>query len=376
MPINFNFALLSGFISFVFVVLMVPFIIRVCLRYNWVDQPGDRKVHKYPIPRLGGVSIFIATWLGYLFYLWVAHGFEEKAVLGSLKVFFGPSLLIFLLGIYDDIHGANAIKKISVQLVAGLWAIYAGANSPFAFNPFMGQIVALNGVGIWILALIWIVFVSNAINLIDGLDGLASGVSMIICLSIFFIAKALGLNNVAYLCLSMAGACMGFLLFNSSPAKIFLGDSGSLFLGFMLACISLAANVKRSAAIVLLGPPLVLALPIIDALMAVSRRFFAPRDVINKKYSPNKPLKRRERVKYRFLEIFKADQHHLHHTLLKIGLSPRRAVWIIYVITMLLGITAYRSTLYDAIASTIAVFLSISLGLNWLRRRLKRVKAL
>jgi UDP-GlcNAc:undecaprenyl-phosphate GlcNAc-1-phosphate transferase len=374
MPINFNFALLSGFISFIVVVLSVPFLIRYCKKMGWVDQPGERKVHRYPIPRLGGVAVFFATWIGYLSYLWWVHGFEENAVMGSLKAFFGPSLLIFLLGVYDDIRGANAVKKIGVQLIAALWAIYAGANSPYAFNPFMGQIVELNGVWIWSLALIWIVFVTNAVNLIDGLDGLAAGVCLITAMSIFFISKALGLNNVAFLCLAMSGACLGFLVYNSAPARIFLGDSGSLFLGFMLACISLAANVKRSAAIVLLGPPLVLALPILDALMAVVRRFFVSRETIHRKYSPDKPLKKWQRMKYRFSEIFKADQEHIHHILIKIGLSPRRAVWIIYAMTMLLGISAYRSTLYDALASTVVVFLSLSLGLHWLRRRLKRSK--
>ncbi len=374
MPINFNFALISGFVSFFIVVAMVPFIIRQALKRGWVDAPGERKVHTTPIPRLGGVAIFIATWSGYLFYLWLAHGLEENAVLGSIRVFMGPSLLIFLLGVYDDLKGANAIKKIGVQVVAGLWAIYAGANSPYAFNPFMGQIVELSGFWIWFFALFWIVFITNAVNLIDGLDGLATGVSLITLLSVFFITQALGLNNVAYLCLSMAGACAGFLIYNFAPARIFLGDSGSLFLGFMLACISLAANVKRSAAIVLFGPPLILALPILDALAAVLRRFFISKAEIHRKYSPDKALKKWERMKLRFGEIFKADQQHIHHILIKVGLTPKGAVLVMYIVTLVLGVTAYRSTLYDALASTLIVFLSLSLALHWLRRKLRRSK--
>jgi UDP-GlcNAc:undecaprenyl-phosphate GlcNAc-1-phosphate transferase len=164
------------------------------------------------------------------------------------------------------------------------------------------------------------------------------------------------------------------LTFYFSPARIFLGDSGSLFLGFMLACLSLAANVKRSAAIVLFGPPLILALPILDALAAVVRRFFISREEIQRKYAPEKTHKKWQRMQLRFGEIFKADQGHIHHVLIKIGLGPRRAVLVLYVVTLILGISAYRSTLYDALASTIAVFLGISLSLHWLRRKLRRSK--
>ncbi|NCN28531.1 undecaprenyl/decaprenyl-phosphate alpha-N-acetylglucosaminyl 1-phosphate transferase [bacterium] len=366
--------LLSAFVAFAVVVVLVPITIHLALARGWVDEPGGRKMHVRAVPRFGGIAVFLGTWVGYGFYLYTTTGLPEAPQLGQISALLGPCSLILLLGVYDDIFGANAVKKLLVQLVAAIWAVSLGFDLSLVHNPISDQVVAPAPYWNWILSVGWIVFVTNAVNLIDGLDGLATGVALIVALTTFFISKHLGLYNVSFFSLSLAGACVGFLLFNFSPARIFLGDSGSLVIGFLLASISLEANVKRSAAIVLFGPPLVMALPILDSVMAMGRRFFQKRKVIESRYADGARLPPLKLMKARFLEIFQADQQHIHHALLKVGLSPRRAVLVLYCVTMVLGATAYQSTIYGSLASSGAVFVFLSFALIWLRRTLRRSK--
>jgi len=357
--------------AFVVSVLIVPVMIRVASYKGWVDQPGNRKIHEKPVPRLGGVAIYLATWAAWgLFASFYPNVIPFESVRPFWALFIG-STLIWFLGIYDDICGANAWKKLSVQVLAALIVVSQGFNISLLYNPLaQGDWVLDSALYSWPLTIFWIVGVTNAINLIDGLDGLAGGVCMITALTLYFISKGLGIPHLPYFSLCIAGACLGFLIFNFSPAKIFLGDSGSLFLGFVLACISILGTVKRSTAIVMFGPPLILALPVMDTLLAILRRFFKSPEKDREAY--------RERWRLGFIfkrlrEIFEADQGHIHHGLLKIGLSHRMAVIILYFVTAILGATAYQTAVEEHLLSTVIVFCVLSLALAWLMRKVKHI---
>lgn len=358
--------------SFFITVVIVPFVIRIASRHGWLDKPDFRKIHLTPIPRLGGLAIFVAIWVTWSIFVSrnpYAIPYEGTAPFQSL---FWSSLMIWFLGIYDDLYGANAWQKLVVQITAALLVVNGGLGIQILHNPLGSDFALSSPLLIWSLTVTWIVVVTNSINLIDGLDGLASGVCLITSLSLFFISKELGSPHLPFFALAVAGSCLGFLMYNFSPARIFLGDSGSLVLGFLLACLSIMGTAKRSTAIVMFGPPIILALPVVDAGMAVLRRFF--RDL-----SEGKPRSFREfisprMVLLRFKEVFIADQEHIHHGLLKIGLSHRKAVIILYLVTMLLGVTAYRTAVKDHMASTVVVMSGLSLALLWLRRKLRGSK--
>lgn len=349
--------------AFLVAILLTPLTIRVALSRGWVDEPGGRKIHRRPIPRLGGIGVFIAIWASWFLFAFLQPDRVPYEAHAELKALFIGSLLVWLLGLYDDLVGANAWQKIAVQVVAGIVVATAGIQVRLLFNPFAHQDLYISSTFVSAsLSVLWIVLVSNSINLIDGLDGLAGGVCAITALSIYFIARELGSPYLPFLALAVAGACIGFLFFNFQPARIFLGDSGALTLGFLLACLSLMGATKRSTAIVMFGPPLILALPLADSFLAILRRLL--RGGL-KSWSPGGSLKRLK-------EVFQADQEHIHHGLLKIGLSHRRAVILLYGVTSVLGITAYRHSVGNHLASTVATFAALALALAWLRSRAKR----
>jgi UDP-GlcNAc:undecaprenyl-phosphate GlcNAc-1-phosphate transferase len=213
--------------------------------------------------------------------------------------------------------------------------------------------------------------VTNAINLIDGLDGLAGGVCVIVCLSLFFIAKDLGNLPLAATAFVLAAAIAGFLIFNFAPARLFLGDSGALFLGFMLAALTLAGTAKRSTLIVLIGPPLVLALPVVDTLLAIVRRFLK-KAATGEDLSGYRLYFRPSQLLVRLKEVFRADQQHIHHGLLAVGLSHRRAVLILYGVTAALGLAAYQMSVKQHIGVTVALLSGTGLVLVSILRRAKR----
>ncbi len=355
-------------LSYFVAISVTPVMVRIATRKGWVDQPGLRKVHLSPIPRLGGVGIFLAIWLAWFLFRDSQPLVLDPAPFRAFETLFGASALIFLLGIYDDIRGANAWQKLAVQFVAAAWVVSQGLQIKLVLNPFGGEELAVSSAALsWTLSLFWIVLVTNAINLIDGLDGLASGVCAITALSIFFISSEFGSLHIPVFAMCVAGACLGFLMFNFSPARIFLGDSGSLVLGFLLACLSLMGSTKRSTAIVMFGPPLILLLPLADTFMAIGRRFLR-RVVLGEASAPAGGRSLVSRLK----EVLQADQEHIHHGLLKIGLSHRSAVILLYAITTVLGISAYRVAVGNHLVGTFAVIGLLSLALYGLRRAAKR----
>ncbi len=299
---------------------LLAFPVRYCaLRFDVVDRPEKRKMHQVPIPLLGGLAIvgaFVAAALPALFQAAGRLGIED------VRPFFGlmaGSAIIVALGVYDDIKGANAPLKFTFQTIAALVVILTGARVEMFTNP-IGDSVPLGWLGLPV-AILWIVGVTNAVNLIDGLDGLAAGIGSIAAIGLFAVSVT---DNalIATLAIVLAGATTGLLRHNFYPAKIFLGDSGSMFIGFTLAVLGIYGSFKASTATVLFLPIIVLGVPIFDTLFAITRR-----------------AKRR-------VNPFKADREHIHHRLVRIGLHHRSVVLVMYFVCAYLALTAYSISLF------------------------------
>lgn len=290
-------------ILFVFLVvaLIMPVIIKIAHHVNALDMPNERKVHKEPMPRMGGLAIFIGFLVGYMLFC------NQTVQMNSILI---GSFFIILLGVFDDIKPLTPSIKFCGQLLAAIIVVYYG-------NVVMQDLSAF---GLYInfgmfakpITILFIVSIINCLNLIDGLDGLAGGISSIFFITITVISTLLG--NVSSLDISltliMIGATLGFLLYNFHPAKIFMGDSGSMFLGYMIAVISLLGfkNVTLTSFIV---PVLILAIPILDTLFAIIRRLLKGES------------------------FAKADKEHFHHQILKMAGNQTKTVLIIYLIQIL-----------------------------------------
>ncbi len=292
-------------VPFLFVALIMPTIKKVAVHINAIDIPNKRKVHKVPIPRLGGLGIYAGFLLGYMLF-----GYESIQM-NSILI---GSFIVILLGIIDDIHSIPARYKFIGQLVAAsIVVLYGGItlNDISAFGIYINF-----GILNQIITIIFIAAIMNCINFIDGLDGLSSGISAIYFLMIGVIAiifNSSGLDMI--LSFVMLGATLGFLVHNFYPASIFMGDSGSLFLGYIIAVISLLGykNVTFTSLIV---PIFLLAIPIMDTLFAIIRRLL------------------------KHESIAMPDKCHLHHQLLRLNFSIKKAVLIIYFIDILFAIAS------------------------------------
>lgn len=370
-------------ISFLVSVVFTPAVMSFAHKRGWVDgATGGRKVHKKPVPRLGGVAIYLATLCAVGFYFVVQEppiGLEDSRFRQALMSLFVGGSIMWIVGLVDDLWGLAALKKLGFQILASLIAFWGGIQIRQLGQPLGGEDIFIESTLMsGALTVFWIVFVTNAINLIDGLDGLAGGVCLITALSLFFISQELAIFHLPQICLALVGACLGFLIFNFSPARIFLGDSGSLFLGFILACLSVMGTVKRGAAIVMFGPPLILAVPVADTLWAVFRRFIRnPRGEPGPTHLTDSLLERlwaRLHPKYllhRLKEIFVADQNHIHHGLIRLGLSHRRAVIILYGVSALLAISAYRVATSKHLLGVLSVGLVLVGALFWVLKNVK-----
>lgn len=304
------------FVSLAVATLATPLVLRLALRRGLYDMPSDRKVHARPIPRLGGVAIVIAFFAPVTGLLLVNAGASEALVQTEshlLGLYIG-GFLIAGLGLYDDLKGANALQKLIVQVGVGALMYALDYRIDAISNPF-GGVVELGALSLPV-TLFWFVGVINAVNLIDGLDGLAGGIGLISVTTLFALSIMDGNVLASLLCSCLAGAIVGFLFFNFNPARIFMGDTGSLFLGFVLAAFSISTSTKGSTAVALTVPILALGLPILDTMMAIGRRVRAKRN------------------------IFSADQEHIHHRLLRAGFSHRNAVITLYIVAGVLAVAA------------------------------------
>ena len=289
---------------------VTPVVKALAGKIGAIDVPRDnRRMHDHPIPRLGGLAIFLGFILSVLIFLPIT-----TAMRGMLM----GSVIIVILGVFDDVKNLPARFKFVVQIMAALVAVYAGNRIEVISNPNVFSDNPYWTLGVWSIpvTVIWIVAITNAVNLIDGLDGLACGVSTISSLTMLAIALMVSESNVAIMMAALAGACLGFLPYNLNPAKIFMGDTGSTFVGFILATVSVQGMFKMYTIISFVAPFLMLGLPIFDVCFAVVRR-------ISKGQSPMSP-----------------DRSHVHHRLIDMGFSQKQTVGILYVISAILGLSA------------------------------------
>ena len=315
---EFRIALLTFAAALVAALIATPLVIRVSWRVLALDRPDARKQHGHAVPRLGGIAVLAAFVCAIVVALWVS-GYS-----GSLFVvtrfwwigWIGAALALFVCGVVDDLRGLGPGMKFAVQILASVAVIVAG---------FRIEHIALPGVGLVHLGLLgpaitmlWLVAVTNAINLIDGLDGLAAGIGFLITATVAAISYYQGVFPVTIISIALAGSLLGFLPYNFSPARIFLGDSGSQLLGFTLAVISIRGVQKSATLVAILVPILVLALPILDTILVVARRAMRIQEEAGAG-----GLRARVRMSR---TLFQADREHIHHTLLELGLSHRKTV--------------------------------------------------
>ncbi len=344
--------------------LLVPPVVRLAIALRAMDHPDSRKLQSNSVPRLGGVAIAsglvfgggaaaLASW-GRL-----GGGIENMELVALM---FGTAL-VFLVGVIDDLAGVSPARKLLVQVLAASLLVNAGWAFEVIRLPFAGE-VDLGWTGS-LVSVLWIVGVTNAINLIDGLDGLAGGVVAIIALSLLGYSALQGSPGSVVLMAATVGACVGFLRHNWEPARIFMGDSGSLTLGFLLAGMTVHSSLKAPAAVAILVPILALGVPVMDTLLVMVVRFLD---------RPQGPLATR------FLRMFHADRNHLHHLLAHFGGKRSRIVAVIYAVVLsfcglalLVAVTGQNTLGVMLVALEFAIVLGMrQMGLAMQARRLAR----
>jgi UDP-GlcNAc:undecaprenyl-phosphate GlcNAc-1-phosphate transferase len=309
LPYSLSLALAAALVA----LLATPVVMRLAVRWGALDHPGPRRVHRESVPTLGGLAM-VAAVLG---VAWLARllpgpgrALDPRPLLG----FTLAAIPIVALGVVDDRRGATPLAKLGVQCCAALVLSLFGYGVPQITNPLGGTFGAhlLSAP----LTVAWVLVVTNAINLIDGLDGLAAGVTAVVAATLWWVGHAHGDLYVMFFSAILIGATVGFLRYNFPPARIFMGDTGSQFLGLTVAAVSLLEHRKGTTAVTMLFPIVALGIPLIDAVSAFGRRVIAGRPV------------------------FSGDTEHIHHRLLRLGLSPRAAVLALWGLCAVLGLCA------------------------------------
>ena len=331
------FMIFAFIVSFAFTFATTPLVRRFAFKIGAIDIPKEnRRMHKKPTPRIGGLAIIFGFTVATLCFAQ-----PSRQLYGTLA----GAAIIAVMGVIDDCKNLPAKLKFVIQIIAALVVVFAGDIKIDVFtNPNF-----LSDNPYWVLpewlsvtlTVIWIVFITNAVNFIDGLDGLAAGVSAIMSISLVFISIRVGEYSIAILGIALMGSCFGFLPFNFNPAKIFMGDTGSTFLGFMLATLSIQGVFKSYAVISFAVPLLILGLPLFDALFAMIRRILRGQSPMT------------------------ADRGHLHHRLVDMGFSQKQTVFILYAISGVLGITAVllaESGVLRALLLVICVLILLLIG--------------
>lgn len=347
----------------VLVLFTTPAVIRLANVVGAIDKPNQRKIHLHPTPRLGGVSICI----GFLFTI---AAFLQTGIVTNIAptllsqqwiLFFAALIIVFLIGVVDDIHPLNPGKKFIVQAVAAT-LVYAGGFKISTMTSLLTAGTFDIGFLDYPLTLLWIVGITNAFNLIDGLDGLATGIGIIAAGSMFVISASHEHFTTALFILALAGCLSGFLVYNFHPAKIFLGDSGSLLIGFSLAVLSIHTETKGSTAFALIVPFLALGLPIMDTTLAMLRRLLSS-------FLPD-----RQNIHNGLLaklhSMFLPDKKHIHHQLISLGLTHRNVVLVLYTVSLLFGIGAFIVTVVNTTWASFvlaAVCIAMFIGIRQLR---------
>ena len=299
--------------------VLTPQVARLALHFGLVDQPNNRNVHDRPIPRIGGLAIYLAFFIAFVPLIFpglVQQTTVLEMLIGDPRLAFlvMGSCVVIAVGIYDDSHSLSPFVKFGVQALAATIAWAGDIRIDVLWPPVIGDIQFA-----WLslpVTIFWILLVINAINLIDGLDGLAAGVSFFVCMVLLVLSVVGDRILPAVILAALAGSILGFLRYNFNPARIFMGDSGSYFLGYMLATLSILGRIKGQTTLALMIPIIALGVPLIDTMWSTVRRF-----MVGKK-------------------LFRPDKDHIHHRLLKMGMTHRKAVLILYGVTVALGIFA------------------------------------
>ncbi len=314
-------------VAFVIALAVTPLAIKLAPKIGAVDIPkDDRRMHTKTMPRLGGLAIYLGSILSIVFLLPI--DFDQRVI----GIGIGATL-IFIMGVVDDIKGLSPKVKLCGQILSACILYFCSVKISFITNPFDGHLIQFPVIVSLLVTVIWIVGITNTINLIDGLDGLAAGVSFIATIVIAYIAYIHGRYEITMAFMAIAGSCLGFLPFNFHPAKIFMGDGGALYLGFMIAAISVMSPMKSATLIATILPIFVLALPIFDTAFAIFRRHLA-----------GKP-------------IMQADKGHLHHRIMNVGMGQKRTVLTLYAISGVMGVASIlisRDLFLDAMFLIIA----------------------
>lgn len=326
--------IVPALLAFCLVILGTPYVKKLAVRLKAFDKPDTRKVHTAIMPRLGGLAIFF----GFFSVVLLTQELSREVV-GLLL----GGLVIVLVGIVDDTRGLSPRLKLLGQIIAACIVLYMGIRVEFVTNPlqgipFLGRLgtnltIALTFMSVP-LTVLWIIGITNSVNLIDGLDGLAAGVSAIAAVTLGLVTLFEGNRQAAMLAFILAASSLGFLKYNFHPASIFMGDTGAMFLGFNLASIAIIGLTKSATVISLFLPVLILGIPIMDTLFAICRRYIS-----------GKP-------------IFGADKDHLHHRLLELGLSHKKTVLIIYGVSAILGVSALVTSMVTTAQGVIIMIIT------------------
>jgi UDP-GlcNAc:undecaprenyl-phosphate GlcNAc-1-phosphate transferase len=318
--------------------IMIPLICRFSFRWSILDLPGEHKRHRFPTPNMGGISIFCGFWAA-VFFAYQRYPMLSTELGQFLYYVVAGGIIIFLIGLIDDLGGLSAPVKLLSQIITGLILYAGGLQITVLFVPMVGP-VNLGYLSLPI-TLLWLVGVTNSINLIDGLDGLAAGVSAIAALALLFIGVYLNLVTVTIFTLAMIGVCLVFLVFNHYPAKIFMGDSGSLFLGYLFAVISIIFPIKSYATAAVFIPLAALGVPILETVVSFVRRTATGR------------------------KFYKADNRHLFHYLASLGLSKSQVVWSFYLLSAIFAVFSGAMFIVNrrVVFTILVVFMVVILGI-------------
>ena len=324
-----------GILSLILCLLLTPICRDIFLKLKLVDIPDERKLHTKPIPRIGGLPIAL-SYVGALGIMLVFAPSSAKIAVQHRTLLFSllPAVgLVFLTGLIDDLIQLKPWQKLSGQIIAAIWAVAAGARIHFLDGqPFTAWVTIP-------LSVLWLIGCTNAFNLIDGLDGLASGVGLFATLTTLLAAILQGNWGLATATVPLLGCLLGFLRYNFNPASIFLGDSGSLSIGFILGCFGVIWSQKSATFLGMMAPAMALALPLLDVGLSIGRRFLR-----------NQP-------------IFQPDRGHIHHRLLALGFEPRGAAVILYVAC---GVAATLSLIQSSLSYHVGgLIILLFCGLSW-----------
>ena len=337
-------------LAFITAYVVTPYTIRFAKKIGALDMPKKRKIHTKPMPRLGGIAV-ICGFIVSTIYLITIMTIERTFILNGIDNyvtkligFFAGILVLSVFCFFDDWKGIPPYVKLIGQLIAAIIVTFSGIRIDKIVISHLDAIISNENLSI-LITIIWIVGITNAINLIDGLDGLSSGICLISCLSLLIIFTLNGSPIISIILITaLAGSIVGFLPFNFNPARTFIGDTGSNFLGFSLAIISILGLAKTYTAIVLIAPLIVFALPLFDTAFAIIRRIFKTKSIKG---------------------VFRADKEHLHHKLMKKGYSQKQAVFMLYGISATFGMFAIillESGLWKALSFALMIIAIIGIG--------------